>query len=150
MDSLSFANKKSLHWQKPVLKYKHSYDFCQPGNSLSRLLRNTLSILAVLALLTNSIGMLHLQYSDPDSGPGAASQDRGDTSSVFAPATDDDHSSVKHAGCNHGCHVVNHLLTHLNLFPAILAIVLLMVMATSFLATHVLLLLVKPFFKPPR
>ncbi|MBU1690837.1 MAG: hypothetical protein KJ958_00535 [Gammaproteobacteria bacterium] len=117
---------------------------------MSRLLRNSISILAVLALLTNSIGMLYLQYSDPDSGPSAASQDRGDTSPVFDSATGDDHSGVKHADCNHGCHVVNHLLTHLNSFPAILAIVLLMIMAISFLVTHIRLLLVQPFFKPPR
>lgn len=117
---------------------------------MSRLLRNFISILAVLALLANSVGMLHLQYSDPDSGPGVASQDRGDISPVLDPATVDDHGGVKHAGCNHGCHVVNHLLTHLNLFPSILVIVLLMITAISFLGTYVRLLLVKPFFKPPR
>lgn len=117
---------------------------------MSRLLRNSLSILAVLALLANSVGVLRLQYSDPDSGPGAVSQGKGDTLSVSAVTMDDDHAAAKHADCNHGCHAINHLLTHLNSFSAFLAILPLATPLTSLLATPVLFLLAEPFFKPPR
>lgn len=62
----------------------------------------------------------------------------------------DDHDADKHGDCNHGCHAVNHLLTHLNSFPVILAIVPLVARVTSLLATPLLLLLPESFFRPPR
>jgi len=113
-------------------------------------LRNALTLLAVLALLASSIGVFRLQYGDPDGEPGAISQGRGDTSPVSAVPMTDDHGVAKHAGCNHGCHTVNYLLTHLNTFSAISTLILLGGPVTSLLDTPVPSMLVESFFKPPR
>lgn len=77
-----------------------------------------------------------------------------------AAALDEHHDADEHHGaapgtpccghCNHGCHAVSHLLTHLNSFPTILTIVPLATPVASLLATPVFFLLAEAFFKPPR
>ena len=121
-----------------------------------RLLRIPLSVLAILALLTSSMGVLRLQYTDPDAWPEAVSHDKDGMPFASAAASHDDHSDhddAKHpycVHCNHGCHMCNHLLMHLNSFSAIPAILFFATKVAAILATPAPSLLAETFFKPPR
>lgn len=115
---------------------------------LESLLRKFLSLLTVLTLLISSIGGALIQYEDPDIWPEAALHSSEAAAPISVAATRNDGN--RPPLCNHGCHVANDLLAHLNSFSALSAIVPLSLRITRFLAIPALSMLSETLFRPPR
>jgi len=115
---------------------------------LGLLPRKLLSILTILMLLTSSIGGALIQYEDPDTWPGVVLHSPEVTAPISIVVTHDDGNRTRL--CNHGCHVANDLLAHLNSFSALSAIVSFSIRISGFLVTPASSMLGETLFRPPR
>ena len=107
-----------------------------------------LSILTILMLLTSSMGGGFIQYEDPDTWPDVVSHPPEVATPISIAVTHGDGDRTRL--CNHGCHVANDLLAHLNSFLALSATISLSIRLTSFLVTPAPSMLGEPLFRPPR